>query len=33
MDADVFLRHGVESNALLSLLVDARDSHEQCVER
>ena len=39
---DVFLRHGVESYALLSLLlvecwqcgmVDARDSHEQCVDR
>ena len=41
MDA-VFLRHGVESHALLSLLpvecwlcgmVDARDSHEQGVDR
>ena len=39
---DVLLRHGVESYALLSLLtvecwlcgmVDARDSHEQCVDR
>ena len=39
---DVFLRHGVESYALLSLLpvecwlcgmVDARVSHEQCVDR
>ena len=39
---DVFLRHGVESHALLSLLpvkcwqrgmVDARDSHEQGVDR
>ena len=39
---DVFLRHGVERHALLSLLpvecwlcgmVDARDSHEQGVDR
>jgi len=39
---DVFLRHGVECHALLSLLpvecwlcgmVDARDFHEQCVGR